>query len=641
MPAERIGFGEYELDCGELQLLRQGHRVRLERKPLELLILLAGRPGRLTRREEIIERIWGKDVHFDAENGVNNAIRKIRTALRDDPDNPRFVETAVGIGYRFIAPVHDLTPAPTVAASSAVASPPTADSTQTAAAANAAAKGPRYRRFARPAMLAVLLAGLVLAAWIAYHSFAHRHSPTPRIRALAVLPLNNLSGDPNEEYFADGMTDALITELAQIPDLKVISRTSAMQYKGTRQSLRQITQALDVDGVIEGSAVRSGDKVRITAQLIYAPADQHVWAENFEGSAKDVITLQDEVARAIAQRVRGRLGTSVPASPSPSHSVNSAAYEAYLRGRYFFDKRDEASATASVAYFRQAIALDPAFAPAYAGLAEALPAKSWFSHQPPVDVMQEAKAAATRALALDESSGEAHTALGSLLGLYDWDWAGAERELKRGLELSPSSSLAHERYAMWLQSMGRTSEAVEEARRAQTLDPLSFFMNRELGRSLYLARRYDEALHQLEKAAEMQPDSKTVWNFVALIYEQQGRRDDVVRLMRERRTETDLLPSQVSALQQAYARGGWQAYWGLWTRLHTSQPGLNREEVEMAQAAARLGHAAEAWGWMEQCADRRDVWATWIAVEPAFDSIRTDPRYERLLLRLHLVQPGR
>ena len=416
MSAAKLRFREYELDRDEFELYRAGRRVRLERKPMELLVLLAERQGQLTLREDIVEKIWGKNVYFDAENGVNNAIRKIRTALNDDAENPRFLETAVGKGYRFIAPVEQV-PARTAMLETVQEAVPAI----VPATAIAPAREDRrfFWRWRWGAAAVVLLIGFaMLFAAVRKRIFALE---APRIHSLAVLPLNNLSGNPDQEYFVDGMTDALITDLAQISDLKVISRTSSMQYKGTGKSLREIARALDVDGVIEGSAVRSGNRVRITAQLIYAPTDSHLWAESFEGKADDVVSVQDEVARAIADHIQRKLGVHPNVNTAARRPVNAEAYEAYLRGRYFFDKRDGESAKKSVECFRLAIAADPEFAAAYAGLAEALPAMNWFTNQAPIDVMPEAKAAAKKALDLDDSLGEAHTALGGLLGLYDWN----------------------------------------------------------------------------------------------------------------------------------------------------------------------------------------------------------------------------
>jgi TolB-like protein/DNA-binding winged helix-turn-helix (wHTH) protein len=622
MTLEKLRFADYELDPKGFELRRAGHRIRLERKPMELLILLVEKQGQLVAREEIIEKIWGKEFFFDAENGINNAVRKIRSSLNDDAEQPRFVETSIGRGYRFIAPVERVREpdSPNVPAHSA-------------------SREGRQRFRWSLAWISGLAVAALIASTIAFDGPGIRDRifvrGAPLIHSIVVLPLDNLSGDANQEYFVDGMTDALITDLAQISELKVISKTSAMQYKGAHKPLPEIAQALGVDAVVEGSVVRSGGRVRINAQLISAPSDRHLWAESFEGQADDILLIQDRVARAIADRVRGKLGSHAEETKTARKLVNPDAYEAYLRGRYFFDKRDAEASKKSAAYFRKAIATAPEFAPAYAGLAEALPALNWFNGKPPVDAMPEAKAAAKRALELDDKLGEAHTALGGLLSLYDWNWSEAEKELHRGLELSPNSPLAHERYAMWLQSAGRLSEALQESRRAQELDPLSFFMNRELGRGLYLARKYDDAIDQLRRSEELEPNSDAAWNWISQAYEQQGKEKEAINIIFERMIE--ISPEEIDFLRQAYATGGANSFWTKWIQLHSSGKRAAVSPYVIAVAEARLGHSDKAWKWMEKSADQREVWVTWIKIDPLLDKVRSHSGYKRLLRRINLA----
>jgi TolB-like protein len=493
----------------------------------------------------------------------------------------------------------------------------------------------RSRRFWTPAIcVAVLIAGVFVfnVGGVRNRIFARGALP---IHSIAVLPLENLSGDPNQEYFVDGMTDALITDLAKMRDIKVISRTSAMQYKGTRLPLPEIARALDVDAVVEGAVVRVGGKVRITAQLIHAPGDRHLWADSFEGPDNDILSIQDELARAVADRIQGQIGFHLQRPLTSGKPVDSKAYEAYLRGIYFFDKRNSEASKKSVDYFRKAIAVAPEFAPAYAGLAEALPAMYWFNGKPPVDALPEAKAAAKRGIELDDRLAEAHTALGALLSLYDWNWPEAEKELKRALELNPNNSLAHERYMMWLLSTGRLSEAVLEAKRAQQLDPLSFFMNRELGHSLYVARRYDEALKELRRSEELEPHSKgVVRNWMAWIYELQGKQKEAVELDLSEMADEGIPQAEINSLRRAYTRDGWKGYWTKW--LHFARSG-HRGSYENALAEARLDHADKAWEWMEKSADEREVWVTWIKVDPLLESARSHPAYMQLLRRINLA----
>jgi TolB-like protein/Flp pilus assembly protein TadD len=490
--------------------------------------------------------------------------------------------------------------------------------------------------------IALILVALLVAGVLVFNLAGIRgriFAPSaPSIHSIAVLPLENLSGDASQEYFVDGMTDALTTDLAQITDVRVISRTSSMQYKGIHRPLPEIAQALGVDTVVEGSVARSGNKVRITVQLIHAASDRHIWAESFEGPANDVLFIQDQVAREVAERVHGKLDSQPRQAAGRGRAVRPDAYEAYLRGLYFFDKRQAEAAKKSAEYFRQALVLDPEFAPAYAGLAEALPALNWFNGRPPVDAMVEAKAAAKRALELDDRLAEAHTALGALLCLYDWNWREAETELKRALELNPNSSLAHNRYMMWLLSNGRLAEAVIEAKRAQQLDPLSFFMNREVGHSLFVARRYDEALEELRRSEELEPRSRgVVLNWVAWIYELQGKQKEAVELHLSLMANEGIPQAEIDSLRKAYKKDGWKAFWTKWIQLHLTRP-RDRSAYDMALAEARLAHDDKAWEWMQKSADQREVWVTWIKVDPLLERARARPGYQQLLQRINLVE---
>src|SRR5712692_11720364 len=342
MSSAKLRFRDYQLDPDGFELCRAGHRLRLERKPMELLILLAENQGHLVKREEIIEKIWGKDFFFDAENGINNAIRKIRSALNDNAEHPLFVETSLGKGYRFIAPVER------------VVEPSRSPATVEEVAAKGLA-GFRWRR----AWVSALGVAALIAAVFAFNIVGIRSRIFPRgvpqIHSIVVLPLENLSGDTNQEYFADGMTDALITDLAQISSLRVISRTSAMHYKGSHQPLPDIARALDVDAVVEGTISRSGNRVRITAQLLAARTDRHLWAQSYERELTDIFGLQDDVARDIAQEIRVTVTPQGLVRLSSSRPVNPEAYENYLKGRYYWNKATDQAVSAGREYFQKAV----------------------------------------------------------------------------------------------------------------------------------------------------------------------------------------------------------------------------------------------------------------------------------------------
>jgi TolB-like protein/Flp pilus assembly protein TadD len=437
-----------------------------------------------------------------------------------------------------------------------------------------------------------------------------------------------LSANPNEEYFADGMTDALITELAHTPNLRVVSRTSVMQEKERKEPLRQIASELGVDAVVEGSVVRSGDRVRVTAQLIDARNDRHLWAQSFEEPVIDVLTLEDEVVREIAIQTRAVLA---PSQNVHHEQINPAAYDAYLRGLYLLNERETEK---SVIYLRQAVSLDAFYAAAYAGLAEALITEAAEGRRPAEQ--SEALAAARRAIQLDPGSGEAYTALGIVELNYGKDWAAAGRDLERSLALSPSNSLAEMQYSIYLDAMGRPEDAVAHMRRAVQLDPLSFLMTRHLGSVLYFARHYDEALFYLHHAIEMEPTKLGyAAGWITRSYEVNHRYDEAVRsdLMD---LGTDVAARKLAPLRSAYQRGGWKAYQAARIRLIAGQPRNGCDLYEVGQSYLQLGDRNRAFLWLARGVEAGCYWADSLPVDPLLDDIRSDPRFPELLKGAHL-----
>jgi TolB-like protein/tetratricopeptide (TPR) repeat protein len=476
-------------------------------------------------------------------------------------------------------------------------------------------------------MVAVCVLTLAAVSWLV----AARLRRPPTIRSLAVLPLENLSGDPSQDYFADGMTDELITELAHIPNLRVVSRTSVMLDRNSRKALPEIARELGVDAIVEGSTMRSGNRVRITAQLIDGRSDRHLWAQSFEGPATDVLALQDSVAQQIATQARLVLLPSPPRSP-----INPAAHDAYLRGRYFLNKQDVPH---SAEYFQKAISLDPRYASAYAGYAAVLDASTAFGLAVPEDAMPKALAACKRAIELDPNNGEAYTELGSIQTIYEWDWTAAEQNLLRGISLNPNDSIAEFKYAVYLDAVDRPQEAVAHMRRALALDPLSFLMNRRLGATLYLARDYDAALAQLERAAEMEDRPGSIDNYVSLVYEQKGQRDLAVqhdlRALREDHPQID-----AGSLLVTYQQQGWQAYWRARSRALLADPaeactGYEVGVDDLRVNDLRVNELDQAFDSFNHALDRHCFYMAVIRVDPLFDSVRNDPRYRTLLARMH------
>ena len=602
-------FDRFQADDTAFRLIADGVPVSLEPKAFRLLLYLIQNRGRLVRKQEILDAVWADAAV--TESALTRSVGLLRKTLDDDSREPRFIETVPTAGYRFIAHV-DTTAndEPTTIQSLTPPTPsPRAQTSHT----------PRSH-FRLAAILVACLAA-VATVWL----LVSRHQSAP-IRSLAVLPLDNLSGNPSQEYFADGMTDELITELARIPNLRVVSRTSVMADKGRRRSLPDIARQLNVDAIVEGSIVRSGDRIRITAQLIDARTDRHLWAQSFEGPASDVLSLQDSVAQQIATQAR-----LVLAPPSPRAPVNPAAHDAYLRGRYFFNKQDLPH---SLECFQQAIALDPTYASAYAGYASALDAASTFGIGTPEQLMPKALAAAQRAIELDPQNGEAYTALGSVQTIYEWDWTAAEQNLTRGISLNPNDSIAEFKYAVYLDAAGRPQDAVTHMRRALQLDPLSFIVNRRLGATLYLARQNDAALAQLQRAAEMEHRPGSIDSYISLIYEQKGEHDEAVQhdlvALHEDQPQLD-----IAALLGVYQQHGWQPYWRARTRALLTTSANPCTAFEIGIDDLRVNELDHAFISFQHALDSHCFYMALIRVDPLLDSVRRDSRYAAMLTRMH------
>ena len=457
-----LRFGVFEMDLATGELRKSGSLVHLSPQPFKVLALLASQPGQLVTQEEICREVWGDSTFVDYEQGLRVAIKKIRAALGDNSQSPRYVETLSRRGYRFIAPVSSAEP-------SEVEPAPDANGS----AGHAAARQIRWGRWALASAGLLVVASLFfvldfdgLRVRLMDAVDTQLGIPLPEIHSIAVLPFDNLSQGRDQEYFAEGMTDELTTELSQIGALRVISRTSAMAYKDSHKPLRQIAEELNVDAVVEGAVQKSGNRVRINVQLVDPGTRRNLWAGSYERSLKDVLDLQGDVAEAIARRIRVRLTPQQKQRFQTARSVYPPAQEAYLRGRYLFDQRNKEDAPRSTQSVRKAIERDPQYAAAYAGLAESLLFQSYLGVASPGQVMPEARAAARRALSLDSSLAEAYTALGAVEVSYDWKWDSGARNLSRGMELNPSDPFAQFFFAIYLNALGRAQESVVHARRA-------------------------------------------------------------------------------------------------------------------------------------------------------------------------------
>ena len=492
--------------------------------------------------------------------------------------------------------------------------------------------------------LAFAVAGAILAIGLGAAILAVRAGGTSAralaraghpIASLAVLPLQNLSKDPEQEYFSDGMTDELITKLARIGALRVISRTSVMSYKGTKKPLTAVARELGVDAVIEGSVLRSGDKVRITAQLIHGATDRHLWAESYQRDLRDVLSMQSEVARAIAGEIAAKLTPQEEKRLAAARPVTPEAHELYLKGRYELNKQTEASLRKAIDDFRKAIEKDPGFAPAYAGLADSY---SFLrsTYAAPKDVMPQAREAARRALELDDTLAEAHVSMGLTLFFYDFDWAGAEKELRRAIELNPNLADAHDAYATFLAGMNRSAEAVAEIERARRLDPLSLLILSDAAWVYYCMRQYDRAIEESRKAIELDPNFWPGHAFLGLAYEKTGRFAEAVEEL-EKARRLDDSPTIYELLGGAYAA------WGKKEEARKVLAELTERSsrryvcpYEVATIFAGLGEKDAAFEWLDKAVDARADCIPWLKPDPKVDPLRSDPRYAALLRRIGL-----
>jgi TolB-like protein len=501
----------------------------------------------------------------------------------------------------------------------------------------------KLRRWAAPIGIAALAVAALMAVLVGLNVGGWRDrllpkAVAPRIESLAVLPLENISGDKEQEYFADGMTDALIAELGQIGSLRVISRTSVMRFKGARPQggLEEIARQLKVDALIEGSVLRSGDRVRVTAQLIGAVPERHLWARSYERDLRDVLTLQSEVARAIANEIKANLTPAVQARLARTHAVNPEAYEAYLRGRYFWNKRTGEGTKKGIEFFGHALEKDPAYALAYTGLADCYYLLADYSFLSPREAFPRGKAAATKALELDETSAEAHTSLAVIKSEYEWDWLGAEREFKRAIELNPNYATAHHWYSDYLGEMGRHEEAIAEIKRAQQLDPLSLIINTVAGVRFHWARRYDEAVEQLRKTLEMDPNFAVAHHWLGQVYEQMGQHESAIAEHQKAIRASGGSSQAVAALGHAYAAAGKRnEALRILADLNERRKTAYVSPYDIAVIHVALGEKDQAFEWLEKAYQERAAPIVVLKVDPRLDPLRSDPRFQGLLRRMN------
>jgi len=617
-------FGPFRLNPAERLLYRGQSQVRLAPKAFDALVVLVENRGRLLEKDLLLQKVWPDT--FVEEANLAQHISLLRKALRDGEGGSRYIETVPTRGYRFVAEVREFAG---MALEPSV--PSNGVSIQQEALGIPERILPRYHLSSLT--YALVAVALISGIWFARSAWQRLHKAGPEpIQSLAVLPLRNLSGDPAQEYFADGMTEALITELAKIPGLKVISRTSIMQYADSHKKLPQIAHELGVDAIVEGAAVRSGNRFRITAQLVRGATDQHIWAESYERDLRDLVALQDEVSRTIARQIQKELAPSEQPL-AISSAVSPQAREDYLKGLYLWNLRSESGYLKAIDYFQAAVTESPQYAQAYAGAADAYALLASLPDTKIRDTaMAKAKEMALTALKLDDSLADAHTSLAFVEMHYEWKFREAEQEFKRALDLNPSYSTAHQWYAIDLAALGRMDEAVAEVKRARETDPLSAIINTDVAEMLYWARRYDEALQQARATIEMDPNFAHAHRVLERIYD-----------------EKHMFPEAIGEGQRTVALSGDDAWMlldlaGTYAlagkrkemqncvkKVETKHGGTVPEGIGTAEMYVTLGETDRALRALQSAYGRRDGGFIVLNAEPRFDSLRSDPRFQQLL----------
>jgi TolB-like protein/DNA-binding winged helix-turn-helix (wHTH) protein/Tfp pilus assembly protein PilF len=595
-------FGPFCLDGNKKLLWRDGEAVALTPKVLDTLLTLIELRDRVVTKDELLERVWSGTVV--EEGGLARNISILRKALGEKPDQHTYIVTVPGKGYRFVADVRE-------------------------AAAAGRGNKPRLSRWLLLGGVAALAAA-VLVVYLSRHPSGPAVGP-PAITSLAVLPLANLSGDPAQEFFADGMTEALIGNLARIRALRVVSRTSVMRFKGGTRSLPEIAQALNVDAIVEGSVLRIGDRVRISVQLIHVATDTHLWAREYERDLTDILKLQGEVARAVAEEIQVQITAEERARLASTTSVEPAAYQEYLLGQHYLWRLNEEDLTRAIDHFEQATRLDGGYAAAYAGLSHAWWWRGVWGAKSPKQVKAQSRAAALRALELDPQLAAAHVSSGRIKFSYDWDWSGAEQDFSRALELDPNSLDAHFFQGMLCMALGRFRESIAHIERAEQLDPLSPTVQSAFGRILYRARRFDEAIPHLNQAIELQPDAAGNYGRLADVYEEMGRYDEALAVHEKEKKVSgaqDLSP----AVARIYARMGKREEA---RRILELQRTRGSQWFVLATTYAALGDNDEAFRMLFQVTEERDA-LNYVKTDPRLDSLHSDPRWQTLLRRMNL-----
>jgi len=614
-PTDIVHFGIFQIDLKARELHKAGVKVKLQEQPFRVLALLVERAGQVVTREELRQRVWPTDAYVAFDQGLNNAIKKVRDALGDSADSPRFVETLARHGYRFVAPV-----------------------------------GALPQRHSEPQVRSDLrshwkfafigLASAFLLAALAYWAWHRSNAGAPTEKViLAVLPFDSLGHDPDQEFFSDGLTEEMIAQLGKLnPErLTVISRGSVAKYKDSRLAANQIGGELHADYLVQGSVRRSADRVRITVQLIQVRDQTDLWAESYDRELKDILTLQDSVSRTIANQIHITL-TPGQRTRLRGGNLEPEAYEAYLKGRYYWNKRTGEGLQKALVYFQQAINRDSTYGAAYSGLADCNSGLAWHGFKSPAEALPIANAAALRAIEIDPQSAEAHASLGLVL-THRWDWAGAEAEFKQALRLDPRYANAHHWYGDYLSIMGRHDEALLEARQALELDPLNLMIGTWVGRRYYLAGKYDLAIEQGRNTEELDANFAAAHLLLGENYVQVGLHDQGLAELQTAAGLSGNSPLYLAQVAVAYASAGKKTEaLQIVAQLQSIASTRYVSPYGLAQIYAALSNKEQTFKWLQLAYEDRAVWMSYLAVDPVFHSLRSDQRFQDLLRRVHLMR---
>jgi TolB-like protein/DNA-binding winged helix-turn-helix (wHTH) protein/Flp pilus assembly protein TadD len=635
----RTRFDAFDVDMRSGEVRKHGIRLKLHGQPFQVLSLLLEHPGDVVMREELRQKLWPADTFVDFDTGLNSAIKKLRDALGDSAEEPRYIETLPRRGYRFIAPLADIPPV-------TVPLPPAgSDADLGEKIARLGASGPsRVPMEKRPASArfkvlfgAIAVLALSTFAFALYHVSFAKHASQPTIRSLVVLPLKNLSGDSAQEYLADGMTEALIGRLSGIHDLRVISRTSAMHFKDTQLSVPEIAKTLGVDAVVEGSVIRDGNRIRVHAQLIRAATDEHFWSETYDRELGDVLALQSDVAQAIARKVEVTVTGQERTRLVTARYISPEVYESYLKGQFALGKGDDRSdVEESISDFDEAIKKDREFAGAYVGLADAYDRLGTvFAGGSPAETRPEVIGAARKALELDSDLAEAHVLLADVYQ-EEWRWSEAEAEYEWALRLRPNDAETHLGLASWLLAEGRTEEAMEWSKRARELDPAAVTGSR-LGWILFSARHYDEAIRELHATLAVTPNDAIALWYLGFSLIGEGKPGDAIPPLERAVSLTHGSPGAIGVLARAYGHAGRRSQaLRLIDELSRRRQKGYVPTAAFVQAYVGLGDYDEAFAWFERAYEEKSNILQWIKVEPFPDAMRNDPRFADLIHRVGL-----